>query len=336
MPSDAAALPAYVLFTSGSTGLPKGVEVSHRAVVNTVEAMEEQLGLGPADRTLAISALDFDLATWDIFTPLSLGGQVVTVGQEHRRDAHHWARLVREHGVTLVQCVPALLDLLMAAGEDDGLGDGLRMVLLGGDWVGLDQPRRLRALVPGCRFVALGGMTEAAVHSTVFEVAETDPAWKSVPYGVPLRNMRARVVDGRGRDCPDLVPGELWIGGPSVANGYRADPERTAERFVEYDGERWYRSGDLARYRPDGVLEFLGRADHQVKIGGHRIELGEVESALEDDPAVLHAVAAVLDTPTRHLAAAVSAAGELPDPDRVRLRAAERLPAYMVPERVLV
>ncbi|WP_416530982.1 amino acid adenylation domain-containing protein [Streptomyces coelicoflavus] len=330
------ALPAYVLFTSGSTGLPKGVEVPHRAVVNTVEAMAEQLGLGSADRTLAISALDFDLATWDIFTPLSLGGQVVTVGQEHRRDAHHWARLVREHGVTLVQCVPALLDLLMAAGEDDGLGDRLRMVLLGGDWVGLDQPRRLRALVPGCRFVALGGMTEAAVHSTVFEVAETDPAWKSVPYGVPLRNMRARVVDGRGRDCPDLVPGELWIGGPGVANGYRADPGRTAERFVEYDGERWYRSGDLARYRPDGVLEFLGRADHQVKLGGHRIELGEIESALEDDPAVLHAVAAVLDTPVRHLAAAVSPAGEPPEPGRVRLRAAERLPAHMVPERVLV
>ncbi|MYR42827.1 non-ribosomal peptide synthetase, partial [Streptomyces sp. SID5910] len=330
------ALPAYVLFTSGSTGLPKGVEVSHRAVVNTVEAMEEQLGLGPEDRTLAISALDFDLATWDIFTPLSAGGQVVAVDQEHRRDAHHWARLVRAHGVTLVQCVPALLDLLMAAGEGEGLGDSLRMVLLGGDWVGLDQPRRLRALVPGCRFVALGGMTEAAVHSTVFEVEETDPAWKSVPYGVPLRNMRARVVDARGRDCPDLVPGELWIGGPGVANGYRADPERTAERFVEYDGERWYRSGDLARYRPDGILEFLGRADHQVKIGGHRIELGEVESALEDDPAVLHAVATVVDTPVRHLAAAVSAAGEAPDPEEVRLRAAQRLPAYMVPERVLV
>ncbi|RMB84899.1 non-ribosomal peptide synthetase [Streptomyces shenzhenensis] len=333
------ALPAYVLFTSGSTGLPKGVEVPHRAVVNTLDAMEEQLGLGPSDRTLAISALDFDLATWDIFAPLSLGGQVVAVGQEHRRDAHHWARLVRTQGVTLVQCVPALLDLLMAAGDDEGaegLGTSLRLVLLGGDWVGLDQPARLRALVPGCRFVALGGMTEAAVHSTVFEVEETDPAWKSVPYGVPLRNMRARVVDGRGRDCPDLVPGELWIGGPGVATGYRADPERTAERFVEYDGERWYRSGDLARYRPDGVLEFLGRADHQVKIGGHRIELGEVESALEDDPAVLHAVATVLDTPVRHLAAAVSARGAAPGPDAVRARAAERLPAYMVPERVLV
>ncbi|WP_406143470.1 amino acid adenylation domain-containing protein [Streptomyces sp. NBC_01012] len=329
-------LTAYVLFTSGSTGLPKGVEVPHRAVVNTVEAMEAQFGFGPGDRTLAISALDFDLATWDIFTPLSVGGQVVAVGQEHRRDAHHWARLVRDHGVTLVQCVPALLDLLLAAGEEAGLGDTPRMVLLGGDWVGLDQPDRLRSLVPGCRFVALGGMTEAAVHSTAFEVDAPEPGWRSVPYGRPLRNTKARVVDGRGRDCPDHVPGELWVGGRGVATGYRADPERTAERFVEHDGERWYRSGDLARYRPDGIIEFLGRADHQVKIGGHRIELGEVESALEDDPAVRYAVATVLNTPVRRLAAAVRAHGTLPSADAVRARAAERLPAYMVPDRIVV
>lgn len=329
-------LPAYVLFTSGSTGVPKGVEIPHRAVVNTVEAMEDELGFGPDDRTLAISALDFDLATWDIFAPLSVGGQVVAVGQEHRRDAHHWARLVRDHRVTLVQCVPALLDLLMTAGEDAGLGDSLRMVLLGGDWVGLDQPDRLRSLVPGCRFVALGGMTEAAVHSTVFEVDVPEAAWKSVPYGLPLRNTTARVVDGRGRDCPDFVPGELWVGGRGVATGYRSDPERTAERFVEHDGERWYRSGDLARYRPDGVLEFLGRADHQVKIGGHRIELGEVESAIEADPTVLHAVVTVLETPARRLAAAVSGRGAAPDADTVRDRAAERLPSYMVPDRILV
>ncbi|MFF5113622.1 amino acid adenylation domain-containing protein [Streptosporangium sp. NPDC000509] len=331
---------AYLLFTSGSTGLPKGVEVSHRAIVNTVDAMGDQFGLGPGDRTLAISALDFDLATYDIFAPLSVGGQVIVVGQEHRRDAHHWAHLVREHDISIVQCVPALLDLLMVAGGDAGLGDALRLVLLGGDWVGLDQPARLRALVPGCRFVALGGMTEAAVHSTVFEVDEVDPSWKSIPYGVPLRNMRARVVDGRGRDCPDQVPGELWIGGPSVATGYRGDPERTASRFVEYDGERWYRSGDLARYRPDGVLEFLGRADHQVKIGGHRIELGEVEAALEEHPDVLHAVAAVLESPVRRLAAAVSpispAGGALLDLDLLRSRAAEQLPAYMLPEHLLV
>ncbi|MFD6149912.1 amino acid adenylation domain-containing protein [Streptomyces sp. NPDC060243] len=330
--------PAYLLFTSGSTGVPKGVEVPHRAVVNTLEALGERFAVGPGDRTLALSALDFDLAAFDLFAPLSAGGAVVVVGEEHRKDAHHWTALVRGHGVTLLQCVPAVLDLLLAAGADTGLGSTPRLALLGGDWIGLDQPARLRALVPGCRFVALGGMTEAAVHSTVFEVDEVEPDWVSVPYGTPLRNMRARVVDLHGYDCPDLVPGELWIGGPGVATGYRGDPERTAERFVEHDGERWYRSGDLARYRPDGVLEFLGRADHQVKIGGHRIELGEVESALEADPSVLRAVAVVIEEPARRLAALVTPAPDsgVPLPEQVRERAAQRLVRHMVPETVLV
>ncbi|MFJ4439336.1 amino acid adenylation domain-containing protein [Streptomyces sp. NPDC088923] len=332
--------PAYLLFTSGSTGLPKGVEVPHRAVVNTLDALRERCAIGPRDRTLALSALDFDLAAFDLFAPLSAGGAVVLVGEDHRKDAHHWTALVRGHGVTLLQCVPAVLDLLLAAGADTGLGSTPRFALLGGDWIGLDQPARLRALVPGCRFLALGGMTEAAVHSTVFEVEEVDPAWLSVPWGKPLRNMRARVVDSHGHDCPDRVPGELWIAGPGLATGYRGDPERTAERFVEHDGERWYRSGDLARYRPDGIIEFLGRADHQVKIGGHRIELGEVEAALEADPAVLRAVAVVVDEPVRRLAALVTPVpgGAEPPvlPEEVRARAAGRLVGYMVPESVLI
>jgi amino acid adenylation domain-containing protein len=340
--------PAYLIFTSGSTGQPKGVEVPHRAVVNTIDAVSDLFGIGPDDVTLALSALDFDLSAYDIFAFLSVGGRVVAVGEEHRRDAHQWARLVRDHGVTVISCVPALLDMLVTAargespdgqgmGTGEGLGATLRLAMLGGDWVGLDQPARLRALVPGCRFAALGGMTEAAIHSTVYEVREVDPTWRSIPYGVPLRNMRARVVDERGRDRPDHVPGELWVAGPGVATGYRNDPERTAARFVEYDGTRWYRTGDLARYRSDGILEFLGRADHQVKIRGHRIELGEVESALEAHPGVLHAVAAVVEAPARRLAAVVSPAGDRPvDPGELRAWAAERLPSYMLPERILI
>jgi yersiniabactin nonribosomal peptide synthetase len=339
--------PAYLLFTSGSTGQPKGVEVPHRAVENTLDAIGDLFGIGPDDCTLALAPLDFDMATFDLFAPLSAGGRVVVLGEEHQRDAYHWAQLVREHGVTVINCVPALLDMLMdaARGAPDGrdaeaghgLGHTLRLVLLGGDWVGLDQPGRLHALVPGCRFVALGGMTEAAIHSTVFEVGQVDPAWRSVPWGVPLHNMRARVVDDRGRDRPDYVPGELWIGGPGVATGYRGDPERTAARFVQHDGERWYRTGDIARYGPDGILEFLGRADHQVKIRGHRIELGEVESALEAHPDVLHAVAAVAEAPARHLAALVSPADDQrPDPGALQAWINDRLPSYMLPDPILV
>ncbi|MYW01251.1 non-ribosomal peptide synthetase, partial [Streptomyces sp. SID3343] len=326
---------AYVIFTSGSTGVPKGVEVAHRAAANTIDVVGDLFDVGAHDRTLAMSALDFDLSVYDMFAFLSVGGSLVTVAEAHRRDAAHWAELVRRHGVTVLSCVPALLDMLLTAAADDGLGGDLRLVMLGGDWVGLDQPERLRAVVPGCRFVALGGMTEAAIHSTVFEVHDVDPAWRSIPYGAPLPGTRARVVDARGRDCPDWVAGELWVGGAGVAAGYRGDPERSAERFVEHDGVRWYRSGDLARYRDDGVLEFLGRADHQVKIRGHRIELGEIEAALESHPAVLQAVAVVVEGPARRLAAAVSASGRvLPDPAALRTRVGERLPPYMVPEHV--
>lgn len=328
---------AYVIFTSGSTGVPKGVEVPHRAVANTVDAVGKLFQVGPDDRTLALSALDFDLSAYDLFAFLSVGGSVVAVDEAHRRDAAHWAALVRRHQVTVISCVPALLDMLVTAAADEGLGGSLRLVMLGGDWVGLDQPARLRALVPGCRFAALGGMTEAAIHSTVFEVADVDPAWRSIPYGEPLPGTRARVADARGRDCPDWVTGELWVGGAGVAAGYRGDAERTAARFVEHDGHRWYRSGDLARYRADGVLEFLGRADHQVKIRGHRIELGEIEAALESHPAVVHAVATVVEGAARRLAAAVSVPGpRTPDSAELRAWIGERVPPYMLPDHIHV
>ncbi|MFC4034727.1 amino acid adenylation domain-containing protein [Streptomyces polygonati] len=347
-PADA----AYVIFTSGSTGVPKGVEVPHRAAVSTIDALAGLFSVGPDDATLALSALDFDLSVYDIFAPLSVGGRVVTVREEDRRDAGRWAELMETHRVTVLNCVPALLDLLLAAAAtgaapgqagDVRLGS-LRLALLGGDWVGLDQPARLRALAPGCRFVALGGMTEAAIHSTVCEVGRegVDPAWKSIPYGVPLPGVRARVVDERGHDRPDLVAGELWIGGRALANGYRGDAERTAARFVEHDGERWYRSGDLARYRPDGRLEFLGRADHQVKIRGHRIELGEIEAALRSHPDVLHAVAAVIDAPESTagrlavMVSPVAGRGHVLRPDDLVAWAGTRLPSYMLPEHVLV
>ncbi|SOD62667.1 amino acid adenylation domain-containing protein [Streptomyces zhaozhouensis] len=325
--------PAYVLFTSGSTGTPKGVEVSHRAAMNTLEAINSRFGVGPDDRGLALAELDFDMSVYDLFGPLSAGGSVVLIGEDAGRDAPHWASLVRDLGVTVVNCVPALLEMLLTAAESGtDPGTSLRLVLLGGDWVGLDLPGRLRALVPDARLVALGGMTEAAVHSTVFEVHEVDPAWSSVPWGVPLPNMSARVVDSRGRDRPDWVPGELWISGAGLASGYRADPVRTAERFVEHAGRRWYRTGDRARYRDDGVLEFLGRTDHQIKLRGHRVELGEVEAAATAHPDVHAAVALVTGAPAR---LALVAAGEAA-PEGVLEALRCRLPAYMVPGGVTV
>ena len=146
------------------------------------------------------------------------------------------------------------------------------MALVSGDWV----PLGLRSKLPeGVLLVAMGGATEAGIWSNYFEVGEVDPSWSSIPYGRPLSNQSFRVVGEDGLDCPDWVPGELWIGGGSLADGYLGDPGKTAASFVE-DGGRWYRTGDMGRYWPGAVLEFLGRKDsqQQVKIRGHRVELG--------------------------------------------------------------
>jgi mycobactin phenyloxazoline synthetase len=288
---------AYLLFTSGSTGEPKGVRVPHAAAMNTIDDLLIRYGIGADDRALGVSAMEFDLSVFDVFGLLSAGGAVVLVTEQERGDARAWVRLVRERGVTVLNCVPALLDMLLVTargtGPGDGLGDRLRLVLLGGDWVGVDLPGRLFEQLPHCRFVGLGGTTETAIHSTWCEVAggAAPASWRAVPYGVPLSNVACRVVDEQGRDRPDWAVGELWIGGAGVAEGYHGDRARTAEKFVERDGVRWYRTGDLARYWPDGTLEFLGRADHQVKLRGYRVELGEVEAALAAQPGVRRAVA---------------------------------------------
>ncbi|WP_314219524.1 non-ribosomal peptide synthetase [Streptomyces zaehneri] len=297
---------AYVIFTSGSTGTPKGVEVSHRAAVNTVEDIDERFGIGAGDRVLAVSALDFDLSVWDIFGPLAEGGALVLVDESDRRDANQWLTLCARHGVTVWNSVPALLDMLLTAADGTPLPASLRLALLSGDWIGLDLPGRLAASTYGrCRPVGLGGATEAAIWSNAYEITEVPAQWVSVPYGKPLRNQRFRVVDGRGRDCPDWVPGELWIGGDGVALGYRGEPDLTAERFPVVAGERWYRTGDLGRYWPDGNLEFLGRLDHQVKINGFRVELGEIEAALQSHPEVSSAVVVTAGDRRRELIAAV-------------------------------
>ncbi|MEU8653490.1 amino acid adenylation domain-containing protein [Streptomyces sp. NPDC048737] len=297
---------AYVIFTSGSTGTPKGVEVSHRAAVNTVEDIDERYGLGPADRVLAVSALDFDLSVWDVFGPLAVGGALVLVDESDRRDAHRWLELCERHAVTVWNSVPALMDMLVTAADGAPLPAPLRLALLSGDWIGLDLPGRLADATAGrCRLVALGGATEAAIWSNAHEVTAVPAHWRSVPYGRPLANQRFRVVDPHGRDCPDWVPGELWIGGTGVARGYRGDPGLTRERFPHASDGRWYRTGDQGRYWPDGTLEFLGRIDHQVKINGFRVELGEIESVLQTHPAVSHALAAVVGDRTREIAVAL-------------------------------
>jgi amino acid adenylation domain-containing protein len=326
---------AYVIYTSGSTGEPKGVEMQHQATYNTIADLNERFQVGPNDRVLAVSSLAFDLSVYDIFGLLSAGGAVILIGEEDQREAYNWVELCFRWSVTIWDSVPALLDMFLIAAQSQCLALPLRLAFASGDWVGLDLPGRVAAAAPSCRFIAMGGATEAAIWSNSIEVSAVPAHWRSIPYGYPLRNQKFRVVDASGRDCPEWTPGELWIGGVGLARGYRGDAELTARRFVEAEGERWYRTGDLGRYLAAGLLEFLGREDQQVKIGGHRIELGEIEAALESDPAVSRAVAAKAPGRSRGIGAwVVACKGQVPDEGQLRQRLADRLPSYMVPDTI--
>ncbi|CAA0134715.1 Phenyloxazoline synthase MbtB [Mycolicibacterium vanbaalenii] len=324
---------AYILFTSGSTGEPKGVEMPHAAAMNTVEFINAHFEIGPGDRCLALSTLECDLSVLDVFATLRVGASIVVVDEKDRRDPDAWARLIEQHRVTVLHFMPGWLEMLL---EVDGDLSSVRVVPTGGDWVRPEMVRALRRRAPGVRFAGLGGATETATHNTICEVGELPEHWTSVPLGVPLPNNECRVVGPDGRDCPDWVPGELWIGGRGIARGYCARPDLTNERFVTHDGRTWYRTGDLVRYQPDGLIEFVGRADHRIKISGYRVELGEVEAALRRVAGVDAAVAAVVtaDGGREVLAALVTADGShgAVDPDTVATAMAEFVPPHMIPQ----
>lgn len=328
---------AYVLFTSGSTGEPKGVEVTHDAAMNTVEFIGRHFEIGPADRCLALSTLEGDISVMDVFVTLRTGGAIVVVDEAQRRDPDAWARLIDAHKVTVLHFMPGWLEMLIEVGR--GRLSSVRVIPTGGDWVRPEVVRRLQAEAPNLRFAGLGGATETPVHNTIFEVTEAIPEdWTALPFGVPLPNNACRVVDDNGADCPDWVPGEYWVSGRGIARGYRGRPDLTAERFVEHGGRLWYRTGDLVRYWPDGTLEFVGRADHRVKISGYRVELGEIETALRRVPGVRTAVAALIAVSGESdvLAAQVCTDDMTLTGERIRRSLDDLVPAHMIPRHIAV
>ncbi|MEV6834713.1 amino acid adenylation domain-containing protein [Streptomyces sp. NPDC051133] len=288
---------AYVIYTSGSTGVPKGVMITHAAARNTVDDINARFSVTADDRVLGLAQLGFDLSVYDLFGPLAAGGALVLPDPARRGDPAHWADLLARYDVTLWNSVPAQMQMLEEYLRTDPAADvsRLRLALLSGDWIPVTLPDAIRRRVPGLDVVSLGGATEAAIWSIHHRVGTVDPDLGSIPYGRPLANQRFHVLDTLMRECPTHVTGELYIAGDGLALGYLGDPERTAERFVTHpaSGERLYRTGDLGRRRPDGEIEFLGRADRQVKLNGHRVELAEVEATLLAHPAAAAAAATV-------------------------------------------
>ncbi|MGW2952503.1 non-ribosomal peptide synthase/polyketide synthase, partial [Streptomyces eurythermus] len=326
---------AYVMFTSGSTGLPKAVAVRHRDVAAL--GTDSRFGGGVCDRVLLHSPVAFDAATFEVWAPLLNGGRVVVAPGESV-DAALLRRLAADGGLTAVWLTAGLFRLLAQDAPD--CFRGLTQVWTGGDVVPAPAVRRVLAACPGLTVVDGYGPTETTTFATSH--ALTDPAAVpgTVPIGRPLDDMRAHLLDARLRPVPPGCPGELYLAGEGVARGYLGRPGETAARFVADPsgppGARMYRTGDLARRRPDGTVEFLGRADDQVKIRGFRVEPGEAEAALAAHPGVTDvAVLAREDRPgaKRLVAYVVGDAGR--DAEELRAFAARTLPDYLVPAAVV-
>ncbi|MFE4975172.1 amino acid adenylation domain-containing protein [Kitasatospora sp. NPDC056651] len=327
---------AYIIFTSGSTGEPKGVVISHAAALTTIDAVNDELGVGPGDRVLSVSSIGFDLSVYDVFGPLLRGGAVVMLSPDSARDPAAWAGLIGRYGVTVWNSAPALASLLA---EEGATVPTVRTFMLSGDWIPLTLPAALRRLAPAARVMSLGGATEGAIWSIRHLVTEADCRRRSIPYGRALPGQDIHVLDQERQLCPDWHIGEICIGGAGVADGYADDPVRTAAAFVEDPVfGRLYRTGDRGRRHPDGVVEFLGRTDTQVKLNGHRVELGEVEHLLDRSPGIRTSAVCVRGEGRRkHLVGFVTLAEDAPRDWRRAAYAAlgKALPHYMVPDALV-
>ena len=333
---------AYVIYTSGSTGTPKGVLVTHRNLAASTRARflyYKEL----VERFLLVSSFAFDSSVAGLFWTLGSGGALVLPASGEATDPILLASLIRRHGVTHLLGVPSLYTLILehAAGGDL---DSLRTSIVAGESCPPGLPERHEAAAPQARLYNEYGPTEATVWATVHLCSPADGDRASVPIGRPIANTRTYVLDSRMNEVPVGVTGELYLGGVGVARGYLGRPGLTAERFVAdpfsvVPGGRLYRTGDLARWRADGLLECLGRIDGQVKVRGHRIELGEVESALAAHPSVLEAAAAARpgsDGENRLVAYLVARPGAELSSSEVRSWLKARVPDALVPSSCVV
>ncbi|WP_281848723.1 non-ribosomal peptide synthetase [Dyella sp. GSA-30] len=327
---------AYVIFTSGSTGQPKGVAMRQGAVHNTIVDINRRFGVTETDRVLSISSLSFDLSVYDIFGLVAVGGAVVLPGADDLRDPQAWVALMEHANVTVWNTVPALMLMLVEYLETSNAiaPRSLRLVLLSGDWIPTTLPSRIEALFEGVRVVSLGGATEAAIWSVYHGIDQVDPSWTSIPYGKALGGQTIDVYDDELLRLPDWVTGEICIGGHGLANGYWRDEAQTEDRFVvDSHGIRLYRTGDLGRRMPGGTIELLGREDGQVKINGFRIELKEIETALEAYEDIQASCVVVRDK--RIVAYVASSPDSLFNEQEQLARLRQQLPSYLIPHRIL-
>jgi amino acid adenylation domain-containing protein len=325
---------AYVLYTSGSTGHPKGVMIPHRALCNHMQWMQREFPVGTSDSVLQKTPFSFDASVWEFYAPLFTGGRLVMARPGGHRDAEYLCETIAREGITTIQLVPTLLRMML---EQPGFArcTSLARVFCGGEALPTDLRDRFHRTAGG-ELINLYGPTETCIDAT-FHVCGRGEA--GLPIGRPIANTEIYLLDERRQPVPLGVPGELYIGGAGVGLGYLHNPTLSAERFLadpyrQTPGAKLYRTGDLGRYLADGNIEYLGRIDNQIKLRGHRIELGEIETTLARHAEIAACVVVVReDQPgDKRLAAYfVPHTGKLPRTPELRQFIKDQLPDYMVP-----
>lgn len=327
---------AYILYTSGSTGRPKGVMISHRNAQRFVDWCVEVLAPVPEDSFSSHAPLHFDLSILDVYTPVASGAKLVLVGEALGKDPARLARLIADERLTVWYSTPSILSLLAEFGGMDQLDlTALRLVIFAGEVFPIAHLRRLHAQVPHPRYLNLYGPTETNVCTWYELPGEIEPdRTEPYPIGRVCAHYEGRVADDGGRPVSRGEEGELLISGDGVMHGYWGLDEMTARAFVEADGRRWYRTGDLVVELGNGDLEFHGRKDRMVKKRGYRVELGEIEACLHEHPDVREAAVVALPGPDGLVVRAHLATRDGQKLSMIQLKkfCADRLPVYMVPD----
>lgn len=329
---------AYIIFTSGSTGKPKGVVITHEAAVNTILEVNRRFGVSEADTVLGLSAYSFDLSVYDIFGVLGAGGKLVIPTEEERIDPIIWKSMISRYQVTLWNSVPALFNILLdSVSENNDLT--LEKVFLSGDWIPLSTFERMKKLLPKAHLVSMGGATEASIWSNYYEVKEIREDWSSIPYGYPLSNQQFYVLDESGRPCPTFVKGKLHIAGKGLAVEYWGREDLTQKAFYIHPTLqiRLYDTGDYGQYIEDGMIEFLGRKDDQLKINGYRIEIAEIQMAFQQCNPALDPIILPIGEKAAHkkLVAYIKSDADAFSESEFKKQLAKYLPPYFIPDSII-
>lgn len=325
----------YVIYTSGSTGFPKGVMVGQRGLLNAVIQTNNEFGITENDRVLSLTNLHHDMSAYDVFGILIAGGSIILPEHDKAKDPEHWVQLINENGVTVWNSVPAMMEMLLQYMEGDNLTTlkTLKLAFLGGDWIGVTIPSRLKMLAPSACVVSVGGPTETTLWNIWYKVKHVDEKWKSIPYGKPIANTKYHILNDALENVPIGVTGIMYCEGIGVAQGYLFDDENTKRSFITHPktGARLYRTGDLGRYMPDGNIEFMGREDFQIKINGQRIELGEIEYIMSQYPGISNVIASVIKDVQIYIALYYQSCEEF---NEIELKnfAKGKLPSHMIPK----